>query len=368
MELLEILNRLISINSVSGQEKKICLWISKFLKRKGFAVEMQEVENERWNILVRKGNPKILFFGHVDTVPPVEFWRKNPFKMDIEGDKAFGLGTWDMKGSLAAIMFNAQHAENMAILFTVDEEETSMGSWAVIEKKEFFRGIELIISGEAGNTPKTYGGFGHFTTGRHGVKDYEITKRLEAGHAATQDQEWVNWLCNSMKTFPEMKSKIVVRNFHATSKGFSIPEKAEMDLDVIIHPSEKDFDFDSFLVNHFKTRKDYVKRKTSYLSPYSFEGHPQILRIADLFEKRFGKKPEYYLGTSNGDENVLATLGIPILISGMEGRNEHDANEWVSIKCLKEVSSYYKMIIENDVPTTEAVLAPEQDKPENPAP
>ena len=169
-----------------------------------------------------------------------------------------------------------------------------------------------------------------------------------------------------MKTFPEMKSKFVVRNFHATSKGFSIPDKAEMDLDVIIHPSDKDFDFDNFLVSHFKVRKDQVKRKTSYLAPYSFEGHPEIIKIAELFEAKYGKKPDFYLGTSNGDENVLATLGIPILISGMEGRNEHDANEWVSIRSLRDVSSFYKAVIESAEPK-ELPKPPETKAPEAPA-
>src|SRR4030095_7457097 len=171
-----ILKHLVAIDSVSGKEREIGNWIGNFLSVLGFSVSYQEVEPGRNNILARKGNPKLLFFGHMDTVPPVDSWKKDPFKLTIEGDRAYGLGSWDMKGGVAAILSAAQEAKDMAILITVDEEEISKGGWKAIEARDFFKGIEGIISAEAGNEPGTYGGASHIAYGRQGRRAYHLEK------------------------------------------------------------------------------------------------------------------------------------------------------------------------------------------------
>lgn len=56
-----------------------------------------------------KGNrpgPKILFDGHMDTVPVPEpdKWSHNPFSGEIENDRIYGRGASDMKGAIAAMV------------------------------------------------------------------------------------------------------------------------------------------------------------------------------------------------------------------------------------------------------------------------
>jgi acetylornithine deacetylase/succinyl-diaminopimelate desuccinylase-like protein len=346
MELKEILASLVSIDSVSGKEKQACLWAADFLKSNGFSVELQEVSKDRWNVFARKGNPKAVFFGHLDTVPPVSGWTKKPFSITSEGDKLYGLGTWDMKGGVSAILYNAQQAKDMAILLTVDEEESGTGSLKAVQNQAFFKGIKIIISAEAGNTPTTYAGLGHVTVGRKGWKGYSFRKALEGGHAAIAGNNWVDWLHAAVSTPRKVKSRIIIRNFHATAKGFSVPDSAEAYIDVIVEPEEKDADFGAEISRLFGLEKgSLVEDGPSEYPPYSFAGNPEIMKISGIV--RQFTEVTFTLGDSVGDENVLARLGIPIVIMGPEGRNEHHADEWVSLKSLNEIAALYKKVLES---------------------
>ena len=347
LEIEKILGDLISINSVSGNEKKVLMYIERFLDRLSFKVTRIKVENNRWNIFAKKGNPKVLFYGHVDTVAAVKDWTNDPFKLKIKNDRAFGLGTWDMKGGVAAILYSIQKADNVAVLFTVDEEEISLGVHEVIKNKKIFSGIRGIISAEAGNEPGTYGGVRHISTGRFGRIAYTIEKLLEAGHAATAESNWHKWVYEKISNLPKTKSRIIVRNFHAISDGLSFPNKITMDVDVLISPEEEKVEFLKILTKHFESQVKIIPRKTPYMHPYACKKNGFFNKVVELVKINFGE-PSYHIGYSVGDENALAKTGLPILIIGPEGRNEHAADEWVSLNSLSEVCELYQKIIDQN--------------------
>lgn len=70
-----------------------------------------------------RGKPNVLFNVHLDTVPSGSGWSSNPLALRIKDERAFGLGVCDIKGAAAALLTLAQQgAENLALLFTTDEE------------------------------------------------------------------------------------------------------------------------------------------------------------------------------------------------------------------------------------------------------
>jgi acetylornithine deacetylase/succinyl-diaminopimelate desuccinylase-like protein len=231
----------------------------------------------------------------------------------------------------------------MAILLTVDEEEDGIGAAKAVQNREFFKGMRIIISAEAGNTPATYAGIGHIAAGRKGWRGYSFRKALEGGHAATSGNGWVEWLNSAVSAPRSLKSRIVIRNFHATAKGFSVPDTAEADIDVIVEPEEKDADFGTAISGIFGLGKGQLAEKRSEYAPYSFSGNPEILKVAGIVRKF--AEPEFNIGDSVGDENMLAKLGIPIAIMGPEGRDEHHADEWVSLKSVREMAGLYRAIL-----------------------
>jgi acetylornithine deacetylase len=73
--------------------------------------------------LAIKGNPSVLFNVHLDTVPVGEGWSTDPLVLSVRDGRAYGRGSCDIKGAAACLLALAgSGVENMAILFTSDEE------------------------------------------------------------------------------------------------------------------------------------------------------------------------------------------------------------------------------------------------------
>lgn len=106
-ELIGICQDLIKNPSYSGQEEDVVKAIEKNFEKLGFDSWFRD---EYGNIIgCIKGNKpgkKILFDGHIDTVPvPDESkWSVPPFEGLIKDGKIYGRGTSDMKGQVSAMM------------------------------------------------------------------------------------------------------------------------------------------------------------------------------------------------------------------------------------------------------------------------
>jgi len=131
--------------------------------------------------------PGILVLSHLDTVHPLGFIERLPFKID--GDRAFGPGIYDMKGGayLAYHAFRqicAQGARpplGITQLYVSDEEIGSPTSRALIEAEG--RKAKYVLVTE----PAREGG--KIVTGRKGVARFEIFVKGVPAHAGTRPQD-----------------------------------------------------------------------------------------------------------------------------------------------------------------------------------
>ncbi len=126
MHPFELTRRLIEIESVTENEKKVALFLGEYLGEAGYAVTFQEVAPDRFNVLALAGQPELVFTTHIDTVPP-----HIPFREDEEF--LYGRGACDAKGILAAQVEAAgrlrMEGENrIGLLFVVGEERNSAGA------------------------------------------------------------------------------------------------------------------------------------------------------------------------------------------------------------------------------------------------
>lgn len=129
-----ILKKLISIPSYvddSHNEEQLGLFVENFLKTNTrLSVEKQVVEGNRFNLIAKsKSNPKVILFGHMDTVLPKNE-TTSPFNPRKEGDKLYGLGSVDMKSGLAVMLSIASQnkSEELGFVFSVDEEYDFKGA------------------------------------------------------------------------------------------------------------------------------------------------------------------------------------------------------------------------------------------------
>jgi glutamate carboxypeptidase len=149
--------------------------------------------------------PGILVLSHLDTVHPLGFIQRLPFK--IEGDSAFGPGIYDMKGG-AYLAYHAfaqlcatreRSPLGVTQLFVSDEEIGSPTSRALIEEEG--RRAKYVLVTE----PARDGG--KIVTGRKGVGRFEIFVKGLPAHAGTRPEDGrsaIRELANIIQTLEAM--------------------------------------------------------------------------------------------------------------------------------------------------------------------
>jgi glutamate carboxypeptidase len=131
--------------------------------------------------------PGILILSHLDTVHPMGFIERLPFRID--GDSAFGPGIYDMKGGayLAYHAFRQLCADGgrsplgITQLYVSDEEIGSPASRALIEAEG--RSAKYVLVTE----PARDGG--KIVTGRKGVGRFEVFVKGVPAHAGSRPQD-----------------------------------------------------------------------------------------------------------------------------------------------------------------------------------
>ena len=130
--MIQLLEQLISFKTTQDNPREIqrgFKFISSLFDTAVFESQIFE-KNNKYSLLVSfKGKdamkPEILLNGHFDVVPAED---ENQYKLRIEGSKAFGRGTVDMKGMVAVLIEVMQElgksgsSTNVALLLNGDEE------------------------------------------------------------------------------------------------------------------------------------------------------------------------------------------------------------------------------------------------------
>ncbi len=149
--------------------------------------------------------PGILVLSHLDTVHPIGFIERLPFR--VEGDVAFGPGIYDMKGGayLAYHAFKQLCASGerpplgVTQLYVSDEEIGSPTSRALIEAEG--RKAKYVLVTE----PARDGG--KIVTGRKGVARFDIAIKGVPAHSGTRPEDGrsaIRELANVIQTLDAM--------------------------------------------------------------------------------------------------------------------------------------------------------------------
>jgi len=133
-KVISILEELIScpsfVDKNNNEEKIIDLIKNKLGQNSKLQIIEQIVEGKRRNLIVTDNlNPKIILFGHMDTVLPKK-QNTNPLSPIKKDGKMFGLGSCDMKSGLAVMLDIAvnSHQPGVGYIFSVDEEYNFKGA------------------------------------------------------------------------------------------------------------------------------------------------------------------------------------------------------------------------------------------------
>ncbi|HEU0082878.1 MAG TPA: M20 family metallopeptidase [Bradyrhizobium sp.] len=193
--------------------------------------------------------PGILVLSHLDTVHPMGFIERLPFKVD--GDRAFGPGIYDMKGgaylawrAFASVCAATERpALGITHLYVSDEEIGSPTSRALIEAEGHKAKYVLVTE------PARDGG--KIVTGRKGVARFEVFITGRPAHAGSRPQDGrsaIRELANLIQTLEAMTDlargvTVNVGVVRGGTKPNVIPEQAwaEVDLRVMTTADADEF-------------------------------------------------------------------------------------------------------------------------------
>lgn len=370
-----ILQKLVSLRSYVPYEHELYSFLRSFLTNQGFKVSKQVVSGNRFNILAErgKGDNSILFYMHLDTVSPPRGYLGAPLELRKNGDKFFGLGCFDMKGGIAALLsiLNSLEFQNRKIklAFCIDEEGLSEGVYKLINSA-FIKDVAVAFCPEACIVPPDWSLPIMIVIGGRGRCVVEIKVPGKTVHGA-QDLGGINAidqaaiLIRNLSSFkskndPNMgKGSFFVRSIHADNEGLSVPDSATIEVDYQLVPRETPKNvgknFSEFIHRLYqrgtldrsleeKLVVQLKQRKTPYILPYAIPKNNRYVRLVkNLSVSQFGKAMFDYT-KSVADQNVLAHAGIPIITIGPIGGNAHQDGEWVSISSLQKVADSYKKL------------------------
>ncbi len=383
MEEIGFFGALVSIDSVFPNEARLAHFLAGELERCGFSVEMQRFGEGRYNVLAeRPGNGvqgaqaqrPLLLYGHMDTVPPYGYGGRDPFRLEEKDGRLYGLGAYDMKAGIAAIVQAVRQVREgrpLKIMFVSDEEADSRGCYEVA-KSGFMKDVAFAVSTEISDVHDTNGKTRTITLGRRGRAQFEVDVPGKSSHAARLEEGVsavsqaaklaleIEAMNSSLPIHPKLgRGNIFVRSFHSESVSLSLPDSARLLVDRHLVPPEnaesarKDLETrvnalygSGRMLDAGRATVKVKPREVPYLMPYvTPEDDSQVVRLANTIKTTLGTEARYNYGMSVADENLIAMYGIPIASFGPIGDGEHSSAEWVSRKSYLELIAVLKNLI-----------------------
>jgi acetylornithine deacetylase len=199
-ELIRLASDLVAIPSFKGEETPVGMFIADWCERRGYAVEIDEVEPGRKQVIATLkgsgGGRSLMLNGHTDINSLTRGWDRNPWSAWVDGDKLYGHGVQNMKGGLATIMVAADAvrrsgaplAGDLVLAFVVGETQGGEGMHHLMERG--FRTDMAIVAEPFGanNIATIHSGIVHFAINVFGRSGH-LSRREDTVHAVNKMAE-----------------------------------------------------------------------------------------------------------------------------------------------------------------------------------
>jgi len=192
---VELLKKLISTPSISGDEDKTAEILVNFLKENGVE-KVNRQDNNVWalNKYYDESKPTVLFNSHHDTVKVNPGYTRDPFSPDIEDGVLYGLGSNDAGGPAVSLLstflyFYEKQDLKYNVMVAITAEEENSGPHCIVSLLPNLPDFEFAIVGEPTQM--------QMAIAEKGLMVLEGFAPGKAGHAARDEGE--NAIYNAMK-------------------------------------------------------------------------------------------------------------------------------------------------------------------------
>ena len=358
-EIRELLERLVEIDSVNptlvpggAGETEIAAFVSRWLDRAGLRVETVEPEPGRPSIVAtvpgRRDGRALLLNAHLDTValggPDAGLVPR------VEDGRLYGRGSYDMKGSLAAIMLVAAElarqplAGDLIVTAVADEEAASLGTEAVAP----------IVSADAAIVAEptelrlavAHKGFAAFEVETHGRAAHGSRFDLGVDAITMMGRVLValGELDESLRADREPHPLLGGASLHASviegGDGFSTyPSRCLLTLERRTLPGET-ADQVASEVRDAAAGVDATMRPLFAREPLETPPEEPIVGVLRASAREvLGHEPKIVGVPFWTDAALIAATGIPAVVFGPGGEGAHAEAEWVSLddveRCIR---------------------------------
>jgi len=364
-----ILEDMIRINSIIGQEGRIAEFLRSELDALGLKCEMDEVEPGRPNVYARlegdKPGRRINFNGHTDTISVVRGWESDPFTPVAKDGKLYGLGSCDMKGGIACILnmlrafIESGHSFTGELSFSgvIDEEAYGKGAKAMLNTD--FARVDAIVLAEPypGDETKPV------PLGITGKILYDIHVQGKAAHGFSPHlginaiEELGKILANLDKLQFAEHPDFGTGNY-STLKiegGYEIyevvvPAYARLEVNRLLVPGETVQsvieDMERLVASLNLEAEVNVKTKPPKYEAFDVDKNDRIFQIFDpIYREVMNQAPQYGYSSGITDANIFTGEGgIPCLHLGPQRGGAHQKNEYIFLDWLPPVSKMFALI------------------------
>ena len=366
-ELITLLQDLVKIPSVCGNEEEIGSFIGKWLRRNELPVQIVNVKPNRSNVVTllkaSRPGPRIMLNGHMDTVGVGRGWTRDPFGGTVEDGRMYGRGTTDMKAGLACILWAAAECKQqglprkgeLMVTAVVDEEAVDLGTFALVQQG-FTKGLDFAMVAESTEL--------QVVTAHRGRTVIEVTVHGRAAHSHWPDHgvnaiEKASILVNALT---QLRGPLHSRMGYSTVNTLKIEGGQD---EVMLVPDECRLVIDRCLVPGFDSRDaleemkqliskvgidaeaHFVTRETPFCEPFELlEGDQYVQLITETAMKVLGAKPSIGYHEGPCDSCILVNQGkIPTIEFGPSGGRLHESDEYVEVDSVRKTAEVYLEIL-----------------------
>lgn len=341
-EAITLLSSLVSIPSVSREEEQVADFLQNYMERSGIMTGRSG--NNIWCIspMFDTKKPTILLNSHIDTVKPVNGWRKQPFTAKMEDGKLYGLGSNDAGASVVSLfevyryLSATEQAYNLIFLASCEEEVSGKnGIESVLPQ------LPPIALGMVGEPTEM-----HPAIAEKGLMVLDVTAHGKAGHAARDEGENaiykalddIQWFRNYR--FPKESSflgpvKMSVTQVNAGTQHNVVPDICTFVVDIRSNECYSNEDLFQEICSHIQSE---AKARSFRLNSSHIDAeHPFVKRAVEL-----GRTP---FGSPTLSDQALMRFPSVKIGPGKSSRS-HTADEYILVSEIEEAIGMYIKILD----------------------
>ncbi|EMF0270264.1 ArgE/DapE family deacylase [Enterococcus hirae] len=369
-EKIAILQELIRIKSVNGNEGEVAAYLNQLLNQHGIQGEIISHTEGRDNLVAtyQNGHGRVLgLSGHMDVVSVGDEsnWTYPPFAAEIKGNRLYGRGTTDMKSGLAAMVIAMIELKEsgkpfngtIKLLATVGEEVGELGS-EQLTKAGYVDDLDGLIIGEPTNYNLMYTHMGsiNYTVVSHG-KEAHSSMPQEGYNAInhlndfiTRTNEQMDALANDFQNSALGKTIHNVTVINGGNQVNSIPSQAQLQGNIRSipeFPNDQIIDLLQKIVDELNEGTNYHLELTIDYNKIPVKANPDSSLIHHI-QKQF-KQPLPLVGaaaTTDAAEFTKSAHSFDFVVFGPGVVNlPHQIDEYVEIDNYLDMIDTYQAII-----------------------